>query len=87
MVLGHWPTPNVEDPKLLPTAWFHLVTQVIVWSVLPGSAVLLALVYKNRGLLRRPGKYWICLAVFVVSLALYLLVGRLDPRTMEWWAD
>jgi len=85
--LGHWPTPSIEDPKNLPTAPLHVVSAILVLSVLPGAVVFAAVSVKNWRVLRKPSAYWVWVAALALSLSLYLWAGHVDPRTWEWWWD
>ena len=85
--LHHWPIPSVEDPKHLATAPLHVISTILLLSVLPGAIFLAAVSIKNWRLLRSPSRYWVWLAIFALSFMLQLWFGHNDASTWEWWWD
>src|SRR3954468_22415315 len=82
--LNHWPIPSLEDPKDLVSAPLHVVSAILLVSVLPAAVFVAAVSVKNRRLLRSPSRYWVWLSIFTLSFMLQLWLGHNDPRTWEW---
>jgi hypothetical protein len=82
--LGHWPIPNVNDPKDLATWPLHFVSAAFVLGAIPALVFLTAIAVKNWRVLRAPSRYWFWLAVFAATC----LSGDLVPTQIwQWWWD
>jgi hypothetical protein len=84
VTLGHWPIPSVEDPKALPTAALHLVSQCALLALLP-AAVLFVVIGANRLEVLKHPRVW--LGAFLASWTVLVVWPLLDPVTLEWWFD
>ena len=85
--LHHWPIPSVADPQHLDKAPLHVISTILLLSVLPGAIFLPAVSIKNWPLLRNHSRYWVWLAIFALSFTLQLWLGHIDPSKWEWWWD
>ncbi len=66
-------TSIVEDPKELPTAPLHLISQVVLLlGALPSLLAFVTVSAKNWRVLRRPSAYWVWIVVFALSWTFYL---------------
>jgi len=86
-MLGHWPVPNLEDPKALPTAPLHVVATILLLS-LPAGVVLVAVIVWRKGQGghdRTP--YWGWVGLLPMSWVIMYLVAHADVRTWSWWMD
>jgi hypothetical protein len=82
--LGHWPIPSVQDPKSLPTAPLHFLSQCAFLALVPASALFVIVGARRFGELKHP-RVW--LGVFLASWAVLVIAPFLDPVTAEWWMD
>lgn len=88
LVLSRWPRPSLDDPAQLGTAPFHLVVEVMFFSLSCAIPLLVALTAWNWRKVLRDWRYSVWIGGFVVGLlALWVLV-QYDPwHIWDWLLD
>ena len=84
VVLGRVPIPSIDDPKNLPTDFIHSISTLFVLSTDVILIFLIAVIVKNRRVIRSESAYWVWLGL----LAGGWLSGMLVPdHILRWWWD
>jgi hypothetical protein len=87
LAFGAWPSHNHPDPRDLPFGLHYAATwYLFVSPVLSAAVLLLALPFVIHAARKYGARTAWWYAAFVVTLAVNMVVGRLDPgHFMDWF--